>query len=96
MFEYRYPQFQSKRLLRAEMLDELRDYPCVLQSLCGRTGAQGVAAGCRISWAQGVLTVGSGIIYKNKRFYLMAEPYSMDCGPLDQIRLSEGQNPAGA
>ena len=86
MFEYRYPQFQSKRLLRAEMLDELRDYPLRFTELMWQDWAQGVAAGCRISWAQGVLTVGSGIIYKNKRFYLMAEPYSMDCGPLDQIR----------
>lgn len=27
MFKYVYPQFEKKRLLRGEMLDQLRDYP---------------------------------------------------------------------
>ncbi len=86
MFEYRYPQFQSKRLLRAQMLEELRDYPLRFARSLWQDCAQGVVSGCRISWNDGKLTVGSGIIYKNKQFYFMEEPYAMECGPLDQVR----------
>ena len=86
MFEYRYPQFQSKRLLRAQMLEELRDYPLRFARMMWQDYAQGVVSGCRISWVGRKLTVGGGIIYKNKQFYFMEEPYTMDCGPLDRVR----------
>ena len=86
MFEYRYPQFQSKRLLRAEMLEELRDYPLHFAKIMWEDYAQGVVSGCKISWSDGALTVGRGMIYKNQQFYFMEEPCSMECRPLDCIR----------
>ena len=85
MFEFRYPQFQSKRLLRAEMLEELRDYPLHFAKIMWEDYAQGVVSGCKISWSDGALTVGRGMIYK-KQFYFMEEPFSMECRPLDCIR----------
>ena len=78
MFEYVYPQFQSKRLLRAQMLEEIRDYPLRYLKLSHEGFAQGVAAGCRITWFGGELTVGRGIIYKEKQFYFLEDPYTLD------------------
>ena len=86
MFEYRYPRFQSKRLLRAEMLEELRDFPLSVLNGLWDASAQGVVAGCSISWSAGVLTIGSGILYANKQFYLMREPYKMPCEAVDKVR----------
>ena len=86
MFEYVYPQFQSKRLLRAQMLEQIRDYPLRYLGLSHEGWAQGVAAGCRVSWSGGMLTVGRGIIYKEKRFYFLEEPCSLACEPLDRVR----------
>ena len=86
MFEYVYPQFQSKRLLRAQMLEEIRDYPLRYLKLSHEGFAQGVAAGCRVTWSGGELTVGRGIIYKEKQFYFLEEPYTLDCGALDRVR----------
>ena len=71
MFSYRYPQFESKRLLRAEMLNELRDYPIRFMKAMWDGYAQGIAAGCAISWSKDVLTVSGGAIYRNKQFYFM-------------------------
>lgn len=86
MFEYVYPQFQSKRLLRAQMLEQIRDYPLRYLGLSHEGWAQGVAAGCHVSWSGGMLTVGRGIIYKEKRFYFLEEPCSLACEPLDRVR----------
>ena len=70
MFEYRYPQFQSKRLLRAQMLEELRDYPLRFARMMWQDYAQGVVSGCRISWVGRKLTVGGGLSIKTNSFIL--------------------------
>ena len=86
MFEYIYPQFQSKRLLRAQMLEQIRDYPLRFLELSWEDWAQGVAAGCRITWSGGILTVGKGIIYRNRRFYFLEEDCRLECRALDRVR----------
>ena len=45
MFQYDYPQFEKKRLLRVEMLDKLRDYPKNFIDLSFQGFGDGVVSG---------------------------------------------------
>lgn len=86
MFQYIYPQFQIKRLLRAEMLEQLRDYPKSFISHTYTGFADGVVSGCGITWDHGELTVGPGMIYQAEKMYFMERPYTIVCGPEDRLR----------
>lgn len=79
MFRYIYPQFQSKRLLRAEMLEQLRDYPRAIVDLALNDFSDGVVSGCELRWKNDELTVERGMIFYKKKLYLLDEPYSMPC-----------------
>lgn len=86
MFQYDYPQFEKKRLLRVEMLDKLRDYPKNFLDLSFRGFGDGVVNGCEISWDDGRLTVSPGMIYRKGSLYFMEQPYVMDCKAEDKVR----------
>lgn len=86
MFRYVYPQFEKKRLLRGEMLEQLRDYPKDFICLSFDGYGDGIVSGCAITWDHAVLTIHPGILLYHKRVYLMEEPYGMECGALDVLR----------
>lgn len=86
MFQYDYPQFEKKRLLRAEMLDRLRDYPKVFLDLEFQGFGEGVVNGCDIIWDDGQLTISPGMIYWKGKLYFMEQPYVMECMTQDKIR----------
>ena len=46
MFCYETPQFKKKRLLRAEMLEQLRDYPRDYLEIMYAGYSDGVLCGC--------------------------------------------------
>ena len=86
MFQYLYPQFQSKRLLRAEMLEQLRDYPRTIVELALNAFADGVVSGCGIRWENEELIVERGMIFYKKKLYFLAEPYAIACKAQDKLR----------
>ena len=86
MFKYVYPQFEKKRLLRGEMLDQLRDYPKNYIKMSFQGYGDGVLAGCKLTWDNARLTVLPGIILYKGSLYIMETPYEMDCTALDRMR----------
>lgn len=86
MFKYVYPQFEKKRLLRGEMLDQLRDYPKNYIEMSFRGYGNGVVTGCKITWDGGRLTIAPGMILYRDNLYMMETPYQMECLPLDRMR----------
>ncbi|HIS60947.1 MAG TPA: hypothetical protein IAC14_01680 [Candidatus Scybalomonas excrementigallinarum] len=86
MFQYRYPQFQKKRILRAEMLEDLRDYPKDFLQLSFEGFGNGIVTGCEVTWENDCLTVQKGILYYNGHLYFLKEPYQLECRPKDRVR----------
>jgi hypothetical protein len=86
MFQYDYPQFEKKRLLRVEMLDKLRDYPKNYLDLSLKEYGDGVICGCKITWDNERLTIDSGMIYWKKNLYFMEQPFVIDCKAEDKVR----------
>lgn len=86
MFQYRYPQFQKKRILRAEMLEDLRDYPKDFLQLSFEGFGNGIVTGCEVTWENDYLTIQKGILYYNRHLYVLKEPYQLECKPKDTLR----------
>lgn len=86
MFQYDYPQFEKKRLLRVEMLDKLRDYPKNFLDLWFQDYGDGVVSGCDITWDDGRLTISSGMVIWKKNLYFMEQPFVMECRAEDKVR----------
>ncbi len=86
MFRYVMPEFQAKRLLRAEMLEQLRDYPKNFLELYFQGYSGGIVCGCQIAWYHGRVEIASGIIYHAGKLYFMEKPYQVDCPAEDRVR----------
>lgn len=86
MFEYHYPLFEKKRILRAEMLEQLRDYPKDLIQLSFDGFGNGIVKGCEISWEKDCLTIHKGMIYYNGNLYFLRQPYELECKANDRLR----------
>lgn len=86
MFQYSYPQFQIKRLLRVEMLEQLRDYPATFLNLAFAGFANGVISGCDCSWNDDLLTIHPGMVLWNSNIYFMKNPFCIHCRPEDGLR----------
>lgn len=84
MFQYQYPQFEPKRLLRIDMLEQLRDYPRSYLNLWYRDFGDGIISGCKITWDNAVLTISPGMIYRSGHLYFMETPYSLACPAQEQ------------
>ncbi len=86
MFHYEEPIFQKKKLLRIEMLEQLRDYPRNYMKLCFRGYSDGIICGCQISWDNGQLVIAPGILYHAENLYFLEEPYQMECHAENKIK----------
>lgn len=86
MFRYEEPVFQKKRVLRIEMLEQLRDYPRNYLALQYQGYSDGIVCGCQISWDSGQLEIAPGILYHAGKLYFMEEPYRMECLAEDKMR----------
>ena len=91
MFHYEEPIFQKKRLLRIEMLEQLRDFPRDYLKLQFRGYSDGVLCGCQISWDNGHMEIAPGILNRGGRLYIMREPWQLECSPEDRMRYLEVQ-----
>ena len=86
MFQYICPQFEKKRLLRVEMLEQLRDYPANLLKISFQDFQNGFLKGSRITWSDGILSIEPGVILFEGHLYCMEESYQMECHAMDKLR----------
>ncbi len=75
MFQNTYPVFEAKRLLKKEMLDNLRDFPREWFDLQYRGYSDGVLSGCDIKGTDTGFTILPGILYYKKVPYFLDKPY---------------------
>lgn len=79
MFQNTYPVFEAKRLLKKEMLENLRDFPRSLFRLQYQDYSDGILAGCDIKGTRAGLTIQPGILCYKGVPYFLDEPYPVPC-----------------
>lgn len=85
MFENVYPVFERKRLLKVEMLSNLRDYPRELFEIMYQNYSNGVFAGTGLRVSGNAITIGSGILYWMGIPYTMRKEYSLPYEATEQL-----------
>lgn len=75
MFQNTYPVFEAKRLLKKEMLDNLRDFPRSLFNLQYQTYSDGILTGCDIKGSETGLTILPGVVLYKGVPYFLDKPY---------------------
>ena len=86
MFYYEVPQFEKKRLLRTEMLEQIRDLPRDYLEILYAGYSDGILYGCTPRWTERKLVIGPGILRYHEHLYFMKEPFQMRCENQDKIR----------
>jgi len=86
MFKNSYPLFEEKHLLTKEMLENLRDYPRMVTDHLFSDFADGIVSGCKITWDQGELMIGSGMVWRKGKLYFLKEAFRVACGAMDSVR----------
>lgn len=86
MFCYEIPQFEKKRLLRTEMLEQLRDFPRDYLKIRYSDYSDGILWGCTPGWDQNKLTIKPGILRYKGEMYFLKEPFAIVCEAEDKIR----------
>lgn len=79
MFQNTYPVFEAKRLLKKEMLENLRDYPRNLFAIQYQDYSDGILCGCDLKEAEGGLKIMPGILYYKGVPYFLEKPYMVEC-----------------
>lgn len=75
MFQNVYPIFEAKKLLKKEMLDNLRDFPRELFDLKYRGYSDGILTGCELEGYDGGLRIMPGILYYQGIPYFLKKPF---------------------
>lgn len=75
MFQNTYPVFEAKRLLKKDMLDNLRDFPRELFDLQYQGYSDGILTGCDIKGTGTGLTILPGILYYKSVPYFLNKQY---------------------
>ncbi|MBN1055180.1 hypothetical protein DVW05_07420 [Clostridium botulinum] len=73
MFENRYPLFETGRLLKIDMLNELRDYPRTFIDIMFKEYCDGIISGCSIDVVDDFLIIRKGIIKYDEVIYILKE-----------------------
>ena len=80
MFHYEEPIFKKKKLLRIEMLEQLRDYPRNYFKLHFQGFSNGIMDGCQITWDNAVkYSAGDSLLCRKHLFYGKLVPNGMSC-----------------
>lgn len=99
MFENIYPIFERKRLLKIEMLSNLRDYPRAYFDIMHRKYSNGVLAGTELCVVNDAITIGPGILFWKGIPYVMRTECNLCYEATDQtsylkVRFMEKQHSA--
>ena len=78
MFENNYPLFNSGRLLKVDMLKELRDFPREFFDIKFKNYSDGIIGGCGLEVTDSFIVVKKGIIKHNNILYLLKEDTTLD------------------
>ena len=73
MFKNRYPLFTEGRILKTEMLEDLRDYPRQFFDIKYDKFSDGILYGCNIDVIDNFIVVKRGIIKHDKVIYILSE-----------------------
>ncbi len=73
MFENNYPLFNSGRLLKIEMLEELRDFPREFFDIRLKEYSDGIISGCDIDVTDNYIIIKKGIIKHQDTLYILKE-----------------------
>ena len=73
MFENKYPLFNSGRILKIEMLEDLRNFPRDFINIRLKEYSDGIISGCEIDVEDDFLIIKSGIIKHKNTFYTLNE-----------------------
>ena len=75
MFSNIFPNFGKGRILKKEMLENLRDFPRNFFDIYFKNHSNGIIAGTDIHIGGNNITVRSGIIKHNGRIYMLTDEY---------------------
>lgn len=75
MFKNIYPLFEQKRILKKEMLENLRDYPRALFRIRYQDYSDGILWGCGLATDKGAVRIEPGVLLWRNTPYLLEEPY---------------------
>lgn len=90
MFQNTYPVFEAKRLLKKEMLDNLRDFPREWFDLQYRGYSDGILTGCELEGYEGGLRIMPGILYHQGIPYFLKKPFDVSVqadGKLEYLKV---------
>lgn len=79
MFQNIYPVFEPKRLLKKEMLENLRDFPRSLFGLQYQNYSDGILYGCDITGTETGMILLPGILCYKGVPYFLERPYPVTC-----------------
>ncbi len=85
MFKNIYPLFERKRLLKKEMLENLRDYPRTIFQILYQDYSDGVLSGCGLRVADDGLVIEPGIIYYRKTPYILEQERKIAYNPTGEF-----------
>ena len=77
LFKYIYPLFNSGRLLKVDMLKELRDFPWEFLSSKYKNYSNGIISGCDLSIEDNIIKIQKGILMYKNLFYILKEDISI-------------------
>jgi len=86
----RYPMFTKGRILRLDMLEELRDYPRGMMDILYADLSSGIVAGAEIRLEENMLCITPGIVKFAGRLYMLKEEFRQpyhETGVLSVLRL---------
>ena len=78
MFQNNYPLFNSGRLLKIEMLEELRDFPREFFDIRLKEYSNGIISGCDIDVTDDSIKIKKGLIKYNNVLYLLKEDKKLE------------------
>ncbi|MEW8957310.1 hypothetical protein [Clostridium sp.] len=87
MFSNTYPLFKPGRILKIEMLEELRDFPREILDISLRNYSSGIISGCNIEVNNDYITVTKGIIKYQDMIYILKEDYTIPYESTNQIQV---------
>lgn len=77
MFGYRYPKFSKGRILKKEMLENLRDYPRNFTDLWLNEYSDGIISGANVLVQENYLTITRGMVKHAGKIYILESEHRL-------------------
>lgn len=87
MFSNTYPLFKPGRILKIEMLEELRDFPREILDISFKEYCNGIISGCNIEVNNDYIIVTKGIIKHQDMIYILKENYTIPYESTNQVQV---------